>query len=153
MDREGQVNKEIQILFRKGFIFFYNRFSHFLVYLSSSAFSFPSQVWREKGRSSKVSWFKTQILGPGCMHVCVYAKSLQSCPTFYDLTDHSLSGSSVHGILQARIVEWVTISFSTLKSLVVIICSKTCHDFSHDLKITSCSCPIYFNFFCPVFST
>ena len=35
------------------------------------------------------------------------AKSLQSCPTLCDPTDSSSPGSSVHGILQARILEWV----------------------------------------------
>ena len=36
----------------------------------------------------------------------------QSCPTFYDPMDCSLPGSSVYGILQARVLEWVAISFS-----------------------------------------
>ena len=36
----------------------------------------------------------------------------QSCLTFCCPMDYSLSGSSVHGILQARILEWVAISFS-----------------------------------------
>ena len=36
----------------------------------------------------------------------------QSCPILCDPEDYSLPGSSVHGILQARILEWVTISFS-----------------------------------------
>ena len=40
------------------------------------------------------------------------AKSLQSCPTLCDPMDWSLPGSSVHGILQARILLWVAISFS-----------------------------------------
>ena len=40
------------------------------------------------------------------------AKSLQSCPTLCDPTDISLPGSSVPGILQARTLEWVAISFS-----------------------------------------
>ena len=35
----------------------------------------------------------------------------QSCLTLYDPMDCSLPGSSVHGILQARILEWVAISF------------------------------------------
>ena len=39
------------------------------------------------------------------------AKSLQSCPTLCDPRDCSLPGSSVHGILQARILGWVAISF------------------------------------------
>ena len=40
------------------------------------------------------------------------AKSLQSCPTLCDPMDCSLPGSSVHGIFQARILEWVAIAFS-----------------------------------------
>ena len=40
------------------------------------------------------------------------AKSLQSCPTLCDPIDGSALGSSVPGILQARILEWVAISFS-----------------------------------------
>ena len=36
----------------------------------------------------------------------------QSCPTLYDPVDCSLPGSSIHGISQARILEWVAISFS-----------------------------------------
>ena len=38
--------------------------------------------------------------------------SAQSCLTIYDPMDGSLPGSSVHGILQARILEWVAIPFS-----------------------------------------
>ena len=45
-------------------------------------------------------------------HVCVCAQSLQLCPTLCNPMDHSPVGSSVHGILQARILEWVAISFS-----------------------------------------
>ena len=40
------------------------------------------------------------------------AKSLQSCPTLCNPMDCSLPGFSVHGILQARTLEWVAISFS-----------------------------------------
>ena len=40
----------------------------------------------------------------------MHAKQLQSCPTLCDLMDYSVPGSSVHGILQARILEWVAIS-------------------------------------------
>ena len=48
-------------------------------------------------------------------HPCtswVRAKLLQSCLTVCDPTDCSSPGSSVHGILQARILDWVAISFS-----------------------------------------
>ena len=40
------------------------------------------------------------------------AKSLQSCPTLCDPIDSSLPGSSIPGILHARTLEWVAISFS-----------------------------------------
>ena len=36
----------------------------------------------------------------------------QLCPTLYDPVDYSPPGSTVHGILQAGILEWVAISFS-----------------------------------------
>ena len=42
----------------------------------------------------------------------VYVLLAQSCPTLRDPMDCSLVGSSVHGVFQARILEWVVISFS-----------------------------------------
>ena len=36
----------------------------------------------------------------------------QSCPTLSDPMDCSLPGSSIHGIFQARVLEWVAIAFS-----------------------------------------
>ena len=45
-------------------------------------------------------------------HAAAAAKSLQSCPTLWDPIDGSPPGSSVPGILQARTLEWVAISFS-----------------------------------------
>ena len=45
------------------------------------------------------------------MCVCMYAKSLWLCLTLWDPMDCSPPGSSVHGILQARILEWVANPF------------------------------------------
>ena len=45
-------------------------------------------------------------------NIAAAAKSLQLCPTLCDPIDGSPPGSSVHGILQARTLEWVAISFS-----------------------------------------
>ena len=42
----------------------------------------------------------------------MHAKLFQSCPTLCNPVNCSLPGSSVRGILQARILEWVAISFS-----------------------------------------
>ena len=49
----------------------------------------------------------------GAYAILCYAKSLQSCPTLCDPIDGSPPGSIVPGILQARIQEWVAISFSS----------------------------------------
>ena len=56
-----------------------------------------------KSLTSSVPEMGIQATSPTSVNV----KSLQSCPTLSDLVDHSLSDSSVHGILQARILEWV----------------------------------------------
>ena len=45
--------------------------------------------------------------------VTAAAKSRQSCPTLCDPIDGSPPGSSVHGIFQARVLEWVAMPFST----------------------------------------
>ena len=45
-------------------------------------------------------------------YITTAAKSLQSCPTLCDPVDGSPPGSCVHGILQARVLEWVAIAFS-----------------------------------------
>ena len=47
-----------------------------------------------------------------CVCVCVCMLVVQSCPTLCNPMDCSLPGSSVHGILQARILEWVAMPFS-----------------------------------------
>ena len=44
------------------------------------------------------------------------AKSLQSCPTLCDPMGYSLPGFSIHGIFQARVLEWGAIAFSTIIS-------------------------------------
>ena len=53
-----------------------------------------------------------------CMQDLVPSESevAQSCPTLCDPVDCSLPSSSVHGIFQARILEWVATSFSRRSS-------------------------------------
>ena len=55
----------------------------------------------------------------------------QSCPTLGDLMGCSLPGSSVHGIFQARVLEWVAISFSETQNSG----SQTCLHIRH-IRIT-----------------
>ena len=47
-----------------------------------------------------------------CMKVKSESEVAQSCPTLSNLMDCSLPGSSVHGIFQARVLEWGAIAFS-----------------------------------------
>ena len=75
-----------------------------MAYILDSA-DLPLVVLLASSSSSSVS-FKL-VVGPAA------AKWLQSCPTLCDPIDSSPPGSSVPGILQARILEWVAISFSS----------------------------------------
>ena len=67
------------------------------------------------GFSRQVYWSGVPLPSPN-NHIDYYAaaaaKSLQSCPTLCDPIDGSPPGSPVPGILQARTLEWVAISFS-----------------------------------------
>ena len=67
--------------------------------------------------SQKHAWFTTEnflgaLLYTAAAAAAAAAKSLQSCPTLCDPIDGSPPGFPVPGILQARTLEWVAISFS-----------------------------------------
>ena len=57
--------------------------------------------------------FSTSAVTAAAAAAAAAAKSLQSCPTLCDPRDSSPPGSTVPGILQARTLEWVAVSFST----------------------------------------
>ena len=62
--------------------------------------------WTEKsGGLQSMGWQRARCANAN-------AKSLQSCPTLCDPIDGSPPGSTIPGILQARILEWVAMSFS-----------------------------------------
>ena len=48
------------------------------------------------------------------MKVKSESEAAQSCPTLIDPMDYSLLGSSIHGIFQARVLEWGAIAFSEI---------------------------------------
>ena len=54
-----------------------------------------------------------------CMKVKSESEVAQSCPTLSDPKDCSLPGSSIHGIFQARVLEWGAIAFSIFSLLDV----------------------------------
>ena len=66
--------------------------------------------WDSLGKNTGVGYhFLLQ-----CMKVKSQSEVAQSCPTLRDPMDYSLPGSSVHGIFQARVLEWGAIAFSGL---------------------------------------
>ena len=70
----------------------------------------PPRTWDSPGKNTGVGChFLLQ-----CMKVKSESEVAQSCPTLSEPMDCSLSGFSMHGILQARVLEWGTIAFSDL---------------------------------------
>ena len=67
------------------------------------------RLWSEGGKRHSQKKKKRRVL---VKCVAAAAKSCHSCPTLCDAIDGSPTGSSVPGVLQARILEWVAISFS-----------------------------------------
>ena len=86
----------------------------------------PCHPWDSPGKNTGVSChFLLQ-----CMKVKSESEATQSYPTLIDPLDCSLPGSSVHGIFQARVLEWVAIAFSKL----VIKPPPPQKDCSHEIK-------------------
>ena len=68
----------------------------------------PRRSWDSLGKNTGVGChFLLQ-----CMKVKSESEVAQSCPTLSDPVDCSLPGSSVHGIFQARVLEWGAMAFS-----------------------------------------
>ena len=60
------------------------------------------------------------ITGWSILKAAAAAESLQLCPTLCDPIDGNPAGSPVPGILQARSLEWIAISFSNTESRLII---------------------------------
>ena len=80
----------------------------------ASLFSRGSSWPREQTQVSHTAgrFFSFQVTREALYRYAADAKSLQLCPTLCDPIDGSPPGSSVPGILQTRMLEWVAISFS-----------------------------------------
>ena len=70
----------------------------------------PPKEYKRTREQTFYNMIKTKLAAAAA--AAAVAKSLQSCPTLRDPRDGSPPGSSVPGILQARTLEWVAISFS-----------------------------------------
>ena len=70
-------------------------------------------LWHQKQTNKiKYTWVSYIKLKSFCTAKVRWDEVAQSCPTLCDPVDCCLSGYSVHGIFQARVLEWVAISFS-----------------------------------------
>ena len=92
----------------------------------------PRRPWDSPGKNT----------GVGCHFLlqCMKGKSesevAQSCPTLNDPMDCSLPGSSVHGIFQARVLEWGAIAFSH-QSTTHLICKTKWTCYNHAFRETN----------------
>ena len=84
--------------------------------LSFQVLKFSNVTWHSKNLKfyTTQNCFYCVYLSIKCFKPILskYLLLVQSCPTLWDPINYSLPSSSVHGILQARILEWVAISFS-----------------------------------------
>ena len=87
----------------------------------------------------KCSLVTYEMIGAGKLDKALVSEAVQSCPTFCNPVDCSLPGFSVHGILQARILEWVAISFfrgfSQPRDGTRVSCIGGRHSLSHQRMI------------------
>ena len=79
-----------------------------------------------------------------CMKVKSENEVAQSCPTLCDPMDCSLTGSSIHGIFQARVLEWGAIAFSSThtymytKHTIYIYIYTYTHTYTPKIPFTTC---------------
>ena len=73
-----------------------------------------AKTWKQPKSPSTDEWIKKMCTYIQWNTAAAAAKSLQSCPTLCDPIDGSPPGSAIPGILQARTLEWVAISFSNV---------------------------------------
>src|SRR5574340_5438 len=85
----------------------------------------PRSPWGSLGKNTGVG---CHVLLQ-CMKVKSESEFAQSCPTLSDPMDCSLPGSSIHGIFQARVLEWGAIAFSNayMKTKPTLPYPGSCH--------------------------
>ena len=115
----------------RNFIRKVNNHSSLFVTVSNFAWKFKNLVswetpqWDRKGLD--FWWWVWKVEGKvQSSHAAAAAKSLQLCPTLCDPIDGSPPGSPVPGILQARTLQWVAISFSSAWKWKVKVKSFSC---------------------------
>ena len=106
--------------FQRGLLLLLSRFSH--VRLCATPETAAHQAPPCLGFSRKEHWIGLPF--PSAVHESeTESEVVQSCPTLHDPMDCSLLGSSLHGIFQARVLQWVAIVFSNYTHSVQFSCS------------------------------
>ena len=118
MNHKIIMQHEVNQFFRKGYTSYgayllcYARLSHFSrVRLCETLKTVAHQAPLSMDSPGKNTGVGCHFLLQ-CMKVKSESEVAQSCPTLSDPMDCSLPGSSVHGIFQARVLEWGAIAFS-----------------------------------------
>ena len=109
------MGKKRKIVFSNVMIMLNHPHSHFLS-IENQQKAIYNQNWRD---CLKISLSVTWIAVVASVSCLWEYEVTQSCPTLCDPTDCSLPGFSVHGIFQARVLEWVAISFSRYCSVII----------------------------------
>ena len=91
----------------------------------------------EDQRMKDIFYFSLLLIG---ITLCVIA---QSCPTLCDPMDCSLWGSFVHGMFQARVLEWVAISFSKVSPSVQSSVIQSCPTLCDPMNCTMAGLPVH----------
>ena len=95
--------------------------------------------------------------GVGCHFLLQFRKVksesevAQSCPTLSDPMDFSLPGSSIHGIFQARVVEWGAIAFSNMGTTIPQTMWHSQRIYVSGLTWKSLNTPVFLNLSHPLF--
>ena len=85
---------------------------HLLHWQAGSLSPVPPGKSEENNGILWTSYPVSHLVSPKCRRSQSVLRVTQSCPTLCNPMGYSLPGSSIHGILQARILEWVAIPFS-----------------------------------------
>ena len=105
----------------------------------------PGEKKKKKRNPATITYFQRTLGATYAAAAAAVAKSLQSCPTLGDPIEGSPPGSPVPGILQARTLEWVAISFSKEQHIRISnspFCSQPMHP-SHLSSDSQGSNPCY----------
>ena len=78
-----------------------------------------------------------------CMKMKSESEVAQSCPTLPDPTDCSLPGSSIHGIFQAGVLEWVAIAFSRFSSVQFSSVTQSCPTLCDPMNCSTPGLPVH----------